>query len=432
MSEDAKLDEFVDGEPLDNESEPAQLAVKSSRLEKYMSIIKGTKPERVIDEPREDSEPYLVVSTLTGEERKYTLDTDGPKANPRDTLIIMDGSKSGRVYRGESGIIGSTMAAIRPKDANSHYLRYFLESNFERLNSATKGSAVPHTDKDLLRSLEFPVYPPSEQRKIATVLYTIDQAIKKTREIIEQLSQVKKATAQDLFTHGFEDNQTKSTYLSAIDVEIPSHWDVKSVDQISKKVTDGAHLTPDRSDSGYLLLSARNVRDGYLDLNDVDYVPESEYERLIDKCNPESGDILMSCSGMGLGRPCVVPEGLEFALVRSAALIKLKDDYAPEFVEQAIQLSWIQRQIQAYLSRSAQPNIFQGQIESIEIPIPPHSEQEQIAEVLSDFNNLVDTQSDYVDSLCRLKRGLIQDLLSGTVRTTDANIEVPEEIAKYG
>jgi len=432
MSEEATLDEFADDETSESEAESAQLAVESSRLEEYMSIIKGTKPNRVVDEQRDGSKPYLVVSTLTGEERKYTPDTDGPKATPQDTLMIMDGSKSGRVYRGEGGVIGSTMAAIRPEDVNSHYLQYFLESNFERLNSATKGSAVPHTDKDLLRSLEIPAYTLSEQRKIATVLYTVDQAIEKTREIIEQVNRVKNATAQDLFTHGFGNNETKSTHLSAIDAEIPSHWGVKSIDQISRRVTDGAHLTPDRSDNGYLLLSARNVRSGYLDLSDVDHVPESEYERLINKCNPEPGDILMSCSGMGLGRPCVVPKGLEFALVRSAALIKLKEKYVPEFVEQAIQFGWIQRQIQAYLSRSAQPNIFQGQIESIEIPIPPRAEQERISEVLSDFNDLVDTQSDYMDSLSRLKRGLMQDLLSGRVRTTDTNMAVPEEIAQHG
>jgi type I restriction enzyme S subunit len=135
---------------------------------------------------------------------------------------------------------------------------------------------------------------------------------------------------------------------------------------------------------------------------------------------------------MGLGRPCVVPEGLEFALVRSAALIKLSESAHPEFIEQAIQHSWAQRQIQAYLSRSAQPNIFQGQIASIELPIPPLDEQRQIADILKDFDKDINMQTEYSDQLKRLKRGLMQDLLSGTVRTADTNIEVPEEIAQHG
>jgi type I restriction enzyme S subunit len=190
MSEkDATLDELA--EESENDTISKNTEVSPERLEDYISIIKGTKPDRVENTPSEFSKPYLVVDTLTGEDRKYTPDIDGPEATPKDTLMIMDGSKSGRVYEGESGIIGSTIAAIRPDSIEPTYLRYFLEANFERLNAATKGSAVPHTDKNLLRSLEIRYYPFDEQQKIATVLYTVDQAIQKTEEIISKIETVR-------------------------------------------------------------------------------------------------------------------------------------------------------------------------------------------------------------------------------------------------
>jgi len=100
---------------------------------------------------------------------------------------------------------------------------------------------------------------------------------------------------------------------------IPKDWDVCNLASISSKITDGDHLTPKRVREGYYLLSARNVRDGCIDLSDVDYVGFDEYKRMRQRCAPQVGDLLISCSGHGLGRVSIVPEGLECVLVRSAA-----------------------------------------------------------------------------------------------------------------
>src|SRR5258708_25602362 len=58
------------------------------------------------------------------------------------------------------------------------------------------------------------------------------------------------------------------------------------------RITDGEHLTPRRSARGYYLLSARNILNGRIDLSDVDYVGEDEYQRIRRRCNPEAGDVL--------------------------------------------------------------------------------------------------------------------------------------------
>jgi type I restriction enzyme S subunit len=60
----------------------------------------------------------------------------------------------------------------------------------------------------------------------------------------------------------------------------PAGWTWASAEQISSVITDGEHITPKRSGSGVLLLSARNILNGRLSLDDVDHVPQSEYERI--------------------------------------------------------------------------------------------------------------------------------------------------------
>jgi type I restriction enzyme S subunit len=53
---------------------------------------------------------------------------------------------------------------------------------------------------------------------------------------------------------------------------IPEEWDVRNLSDVSRKITDGDHVTPIRTSQGYYLLSARNVLNGRIDVSDVDYV----------------------------------------------------------------------------------------------------------------------------------------------------------------
>src|ERR1019366_4869093 len=92
---------------------------------------------------------------------------------------------------------------------------------------------------------------------------------------------------------------------------------------IASKVTDGDHITPRRVSAGFYLLSARNIANGRLLLDDVDYIDEEELLRIRKRCDPDADDLLISCSGT-IGNACLVPQGLRCTLFRSAALIKFQ------------------------------------------------------------------------------------------------------------
>ena len=96
---------------------------------------------------------------------------------------------------------------------------------------------------------------------------------------------------------------------------IPEEWEVRNLSGVSRKITDGDHVTPIRTSQGYYLLSARNVLNGRIDVSDVDYVGLAEYQRMKQRCGPEAGDILISCSGT-IGRIAVVPVGFKCVLVK--------------------------------------------------------------------------------------------------------------------
>ncbi|MFZ2219896.1 MAG: restriction endonuclease subunit S [Rhodoferax sp.] len=197
---------------------------------------------------------------------------------------------------------------------------------------------------------------------------------------------------------------------------IPEDWEVRYLADVSKKITDGDHVTPARTAHGYYLLSARNVLNGRIDVSDVDYVGFDEYQRMKQRCGPEAGDILISCSGT-IGRVAVVPSGFECVLVRSAALAKIDSDLADGvFLQFWLQGRKAQAQIASSVNQGAQPNLFLNHIERLVCPHPPLAEQRTIASALSDVDALLDGLDRLIAKKQGLKVAAMQQLLTGQTR----------------
>ena len=95
---------------------------------------------------------------------------------------------------------------------------------------------------------------------------------------------------------------------------LPKDWKMVTAEEISTRITDGEHITPPRTESGVYLLSARNVLNGKLSFEKVDYVSEETYDKISKRITIEEGDVLLSCSGT-VGRSCVVPKGIKFTFL---------------------------------------------------------------------------------------------------------------------
>ena len=197
---------------------------------------------------------------------------------------------------------------------------------------------------------------------------------------------------------------------------IPEEWAVRNLSDVSWKITDGDHVTPMRTSQGYYLLSARNVLNGRIDVSDVDYVGFVEYQRMKQRCGPEAGDILISCSGT-IGRVAVVPIGFECVLVRSAALAKIDSELADSvFLQFWLQGSKAQWQIASSVNQGAQPNLFLNHIERLLVPVPTIPEQRAIAGALSDVDALLGAQEALLAKKRDLKAAAMQQFLTGETR----------------
>lgn len=153
-------------------------------------------------------------------------------------------------------------------------------------------------------------------------------------------------------------------------------WKIQAFSELTDLITDGEHATPRRTTNGIYLLSARNILNHAIQLDDVDYIDQEEYDRIAKRVVPQAGDVLISCSGT-VGRCCTVPVGLKFQMVRSAALLRFKPEINPKFAEYMITSEYLQEQINRLKTASSQANLFQGKIAKLKGFAPPMELQQE-------------------------------------------------------
>lgn len=96
------------------------------------------------------------------------------------------------------------------------------------------------------------------------------------------------------------------------------------------------------------------------------------------------------------------------------------------------QLIHRKRQLTALSAGTHQQNISQSMIEKFEVFVPSLKEQGEMVKVLRNIEQNFDRSRNEKERLKQLKRGLMQDLLSGEVRTTDCDVDVLPEVKEHG
>ena len=173
--------------------------------------------------------------------------------------------------------------------------------------------------------------------------------------------------------------------------EIPSAWRFRGLGGISEQITDGEHATPPRIQEQQVpLVTAKNVRDGFMDFSKTDWVSFETATKAWKRCHPTVGDILLVCVGATTGRLCVVREARDMVLVRSVALIRPSSIIGADYLALALRSPMAQSQIWEKVKVSAQPCLYINRIDSLLIPVPPVSEQRRIVAKVSELMGLCD------------------------------------------
>ena len=154
---------------------------KTSELEMLSNVIKfvkGKKPLDITTDEKDGYDKYLTIACLNGQELNYA-DTTKMVLSNNDLLMVMDGASSGDVYFGGQGIVGSTLSRVDCMDSNyiPEFIYFVMKYYKELIQSKNTGSAIPHTDKVFVGTLEIPKLLKEHQEKYKILLEKIQSNI---------------------------------------------------------------------------------------------------------------------------------------------------------------------------------------------------------------------------------------------------------------
>ena len=288
-----------------------------------------------------------------------------------DLLIGMDGEFNIARWSSNEALLNQRVCKIVAKNGtNEEYLRFAMSRKLKEIEEKTSFVTVKHLSAKELKKIILKMPNIEKQNKIANILVKLEDIIKVYKKELEKLNSL----VQSRFVEEFGDLKIN-----------PKKWKIKTFDEMTDLITDGEHATPRRTEEGIYLLSARNIMNHTIKLEDVDYIDQAEYDRISKRIHPKEGDVLISCSGT-VGRCCSVPAELKFQMVRSVALLRFKNEINPIFAEYMITSDYLKEQIDRSKTQSSQANLFQGKIKKLKGFVPPIDLQNQFAAFVQQVN----------------------------------------------
>lgn len=270
-------------------------------------------------------------------------------------------------------------------------------------------------------SLSLLLPPLHEQRRIAEILSSVDEAIAVTRAVIDQTRKVKQGVLERLLTKGLGHTRFKQTEIG----EIPEGWQCQRVADVAsvkggKRMPAGRPFADRKTDHPYIRVS--DFREGSIDQSSLVYVlPEDQ--KFIARYTISSRDVYISIAGT-IGVSGMVPADLDGAqLTENAAKISVHNEahLMPEFLSLLVPSRIVQNQIAAVKGiGGGVPKLALFRIEGLLIPVPAREEQEQIVRRYSSIDEALVSVNASLSTLLAMKSALMSDLLTGRKRVTDA------------
>ena len=390
------------------------------------TVFAGGTPSRANTEYYVGSNPWVKSGEVNARQIFNTeehisdlaiIESSAKWAKAGSVLVAMYGATAGQVAKLMiDATLNQAVSAINGKDdlAHNDYLLYSIEYNTDELLNTVQGSGQPNLSGQLIKSLKIPLPPLPEQKKIAAILTSVDTVIEKTQAQIDKLKDLKTGMMQELLTKGIGHTEFKDSPVGRIPVE----WEVATLGE-SFSLLSGS--TPSRKDMTYFS-SDQNAIPWVktLDLNDE--MIKSTDEKITERAIKNS-----SCKKLPIGTALIAMYGGWNQIGRSGVLsieattnqaicaLKFKGNVLGTFANYWLISNRMRWKTIAASSRK-DPNITKQDVSDFLIAIPSLKEQESIIDRLDSATHIINLKCNKLISLKKIKKALMQDLLTGKVR----------------
>lgn len=354
-----------------------------------------------------------------------------------DLVIARIGATTGKAYlisESTDAVFASYLIRLRTtQNLLPEFFYFFTQSTFywEQIDAVKGGRLKQGVNIPVLRNLTIPLPPLAEQRAIAHVLRTVQQAKEATEKVIEAAKQLKKSLMQHLFTYG------SVTFGEAGHIEqedglvgpMPFNWFTVKLSEVADIVygvqAAVAHLE-DESKGIPILTNVNITVDGALDLGLLRYyeLPPQKRKKLI----LQKGDILFnwrSGSQHHVGKTAVFDVDGEYTFSSFILRFRVTESVNNKFLYYYLAYLRNRSYFINFRSQSSVNSVFNASAAAqLEVKMPELQQQEQIAEHLSFVDAKIVSESKKRNALKAIFDSLMIELMTGQIRVHE--LDLPE------
>lgn len=310
------------------------------------------------------------------------------------------------------------------------FLFYFLSSELchKSMVGFSGGTTVLHLNLDSIKKIKIPKPPIQEQEKIGLILSNIDLHIQTQQKIINKSKKLRTIFRQKLFVNGLGNippkkstlpqKTTKSGYRAIFQKwlkkypRIPKTWEIKTLDDICEKIIGGG--TPPMNEPSYFhgdipWITVKDMTELFISISEITITDKAVKESSTNII-PENNIIIST--RMGLGSAFI--NTVDVAINQDLKGLILKKDVDPFYV-----LEYLLKESEMFKTAgqgTTVKGIEQNFVKNFPIPFPTPDEQKEISKILKIRYNYENCYTKQKEALEQMKKGLMQQLLTGQKR----------------
>lgn len=338
------------------------------------------------------------------------------------------------LFRNEIGLVSPAYIVFKiekPDYLDSVFLYRLLKSPFymseiKRI-AMSRGSVRRSLSFKDLADFKIPLPPLPEQRKIAAVLSTVQEAKEKTEDVIKATKELKKSLMKHLFTYGpVPLEEAENVPLKEMEIGlVPEGWDVVRLGEVADKFLGGG--TPSTSKKEYWngdiewTTSKRiNNNEGIYLWNGEKKITQIGLENSSTHLIPK--DNLIIGTRVGVGKVAINRVNMAISQDLTGVFID-ENKYNLEFLAYRISSNDVQQIFLGCTRGTTIKGISRDDLKKILISCPPLPEQQKIASILSSVDAKLEAEQNKKKALEDLFKTLLHDLMTAKIRVNHLEVE---------
>ena len=335
--------------------------VEWKKLGEVCKVLRG---KRLTKSQLSETDGYPVLhggSTPMGFYSEYNR-----KAN---TTVVVNTGNAGSVffYNKEFWSSDACFSLYPNKEIIDKFLYLYVYGCENILKGKIRAGAMPTIDSNAVESLIIPIPSLEEQTRIVGILDTFTSAIDNLKEQIAQ-----RRKQYEYYRDQLLDLEGKPGVEWFELLELCDYVDYRG-------------KTPSKVDAGIFLVTAKNIRKGYIDYdNSKEYISEDDYEEVMHRGKPQIGDVLVTTEAP-LGNVAQI-DNENIALAQRVIKYRPKDERLnSRYLKYILLGSEFQIRLEKEATGATAKGIKGSKLHRMHIPLPPLSEQQRIVSILDTF-----------------------------------------------